>query len=59
MNSPSNDDMAELALMNAMIKSLHSIPFTVIKAHIKLNEPQKQKTSSKRKFSQITSSSTI
>ena len=34
MLSNYDDDAAELALMNALIKSLHMIPLSVVNAHI-------------------------
>ena len=34
MLSNYDDDAAELALMNAMLKSLHTIPLSVINTHV-------------------------
>jgi hypothetical protein len=34
MLSNYDDDAAELALMNALIKSLHTIPLSVVNAHV-------------------------
>jgi hypothetical protein len=34
MLSNYNDDAAELALMNALIKSLHMIPLSIVNAHV-------------------------
>jgi hypothetical protein len=34
MLSSHDDDAAELTLMNALIKSLHTIPLSVVHAHI-------------------------